>query len=121
MMLPAVCVPNATGKKPAATPAAEPLLEPPGVCAGLCGLAVGPALRVANSVVTVLPTTTPPSARAQATAAASACGWWPSQMGEPYWLGMSCVSSTSLTPMGMPCSRPASDFCAAASADAGSR
>ena len=28
---PAVCVPRATGKIPAATPTAEPLLEPPGV------------------------------------------------------------------------------------------
>src|SRR4051812_35334998 len=106
MMLPAVCVPNASGKKPAATPAADPDDEPPGVCAGFAGLAVGPGLRVANSVVTVLPMTTPPAARVQATAAASAFGCQPRQIGEPYSLGKSAVSSTSLTPIGSPCSGP---------------
>ncbi len=67
---------------------------------------VGPGLRVANSVVTVLPMTTAPAARAQATGAESALGCQLVQIGEPYWLGMSAVSSTSLTPMGMPCSGP---------------
>src|SRR6185437_1814419 len=100
MMLPAVWVPNANGKKPAATPAAEPLLEPPGVRRGSCGWVVGPGVRTANSVVTVLPITTPPAARAQAIAAASARGRYSRQIGEPYSLGMSAVSSTSLTPIG---------------------
>jgi hypothetical protein len=61
---------------------------------------------VANSVVTVLPITTAPAARAQATAAASARGRCPAQIGEPYSLGMSAVSSTSFTPIGSPASAP---------------
>jgi hypothetical protein len=55
MMLPAVCVPNATGNIPSATPAAEPDDDPPGVCPILAGFAVAPGFRVANSVVTVFP------------------------------------------------------------------
>src|SRR5271163_542341 len=106
MMLPAVCVPNATGNIPSATPAAEPEEEPPGVCPGLAGLAVGPGFRVANSVVTVLPITTPPAPRVQATGAESAVGRHLAQIGEPYALGMSPVSRTSFTPTGMPCSLP---------------
>ena len=82
---------------------------------------VGPGLRVANSVVTVLPITTAPAARAQATGAASALGRWLAQIGEPYWLGMSAVSSTSFTPMGMPCSGPGLALAAAARASAGSK
>src|SRR5580698_8194213 len=107
MMLPAVCVPNATGNIPSATPAAEPEEDPPGVYPGLNGFEVGPGFLVANSVVTVLPITTPPVARVHATGAESARGRHPSQMGEPYPLGMSPVSNTSFTPTGMPCSRPA--------------
>ena len=95
-----------SGKNPSATPAADPLLDPPGVCRRLCGLPVGPGLRVANSVVTVLPITTAPAARAQATGAASARGCQPRQIGEPYSLGISAVSSTSFTPIGRPCSGP---------------
>src|SRR5579883_1247033 len=106
MTLPAVWVPKASGKKKSATPAAEPLEEPPGVWARLIGLAVGPGVRVANSVVTVLPTTAAPAARAQATAAASARGRQPRQIGEPYSLGISAVSSTSFTPIGRPCRGP---------------
>ena len=106
MTLPAVWVPKAKGKKKSATPAAEPEEEPPGVWAGLAGLAVGPGLRVANSVVTVLPMTAAPAARAAATAAASARGRQPCQMGEPYSLGISAVSSTSFTPSGRPWSGP---------------
>src|SRR5580698_757421 len=105
-MLPAVCVPYANGKKKSATPAADPLLEPPGVCPSPRGLAVGPGLRVANSVVTVLPIATPPDARAHATAAESARGRQPRQIGDPYSLGISAVSSTSFTPTGRPCNGP---------------
>jgi hypothetical protein len=89
-----------------ATAAAEPEEDPPGVCRGLCGLVVCPGLRVANSVVTVLPMMTAPAARAAATDAASPRGRCPFQVGDPYWVGMSAVSSTSLTPMGMPASGP---------------
>ena len=42
---PIVCVPRATGQRPAATAAAEPLLEPPGVCSGFQGLRVGPGAK----------------------------------------------------------------------------
>ena len=48
-------------------------------------------------------------------------GWWLAQIGEPYWLGMSAVSSTSFTPMGMPCSGPGLALAAAARAWAGSK
>src|ERR1035437_2467257 len=106
MILPAVWVPNASGKKQSATPAAEPEEEPPGVCAGLAGLVVGPGVRVANSVVTVLPTTTAPAARAAATAAQSAFGRQSRQIGEPDWLGLSAVSRTPFTPPGPPGGRP---------------
>ena len=88
--------------------------DPPGVWAGLAGFMVGPGLRVANSVVTVLPMTTAPAARAQATGAELALGCQPAQIGEPYWLGMSAVSSTSFTPIGMPCSGPGLASAAAA-------
>src|ERR1700676_2853437 len=121
MTLRAVWVPYARGNRPAATPAADPEDDPPGVWAGLAGFMVGPGLRVANSVVTVLPMTTAPASRAQATGAEAALGWWLAQMGEPYWLGMSAVSSTSFTPMGMPCSRPGLALAAAARAWAGSK
>ena len=47
-----------------------------------------------------------PAAFAQATGAESARGRQPCQIGEPYSDGMSAVSSTSLMPMGMPCSGP---------------
>ena len=108
-------------KEPSATPAAEPLLEPPGVCPSPRGFAVGPGLRVANSVVTVLPITTPPAARVHATAAASARGRQPRQIGEPYSLGMSAVSSTSFTPTGRPCSGPGGAAAPARRACSGSR
>src|SRR3569833_3033938 len=47
---PCVCVPSASGTRPAATAAAEPDDEPPGVCSGFQGLTVGPGWRQANSV-----------------------------------------------------------------------
>src|SRR5436190_5119790 len=96
MTLPAVCVPNARGKNPSATPAADPDDEPPGVWRGLAGLVVGPGVALANSVVAVLPTTTAPAFRARTTAAASARGRWLDQIGDPYSVGMSAVSKTSL-------------------------
>ena len=115
-MLPAVCVPKASGKKPAATPAAEPEDEPPGVKAGLCGLVVGPGWRVANSVVTVLPITTAPSLRANATQAASERGRQPSQIGELLPVGMPATLSTSFTPSGRPRSLPPAGAASAARA-----
>jgi hypothetical protein len=50
--------------------------------------------------------TTALALRAQATGAESAFGRHPFQMGDPYWLGMSAVSSTSFTATGMPCYGP---------------
>ena len=41
-----------------------------------------------------------------ATLAASTVGQCPAWIGDPYAVGMSCVSKMSLTPIGIPCSRP---------------
>src|SRR5580704_18202449 len=67
-----VCVPSASGTRPAATAAAEPLLEPPGVWPGARGLPVGPGENIANSVVAVLPAISAPAALSLRTASASA-------------------------------------------------
>src|SRR3954470_10202925 len=74
---PPVCVPTASGTRPAATAAAEPADDPPGVRPAAFGLSVRVGFRKANSVVVVLPTTTPPARRIACTMAASLRGWWP--------------------------------------------
>src|ERR1700722_18465240 len=71
---PSVCVPSATGTRPAATAAAEPEDEPPGVCAWFQGLTVGPGCRQANSVDTVLPKIVAPRLRRRSTTQASLAG-----------------------------------------------
>ena len=103
---PAVWVPSASGIMPDATPAAEPDDEPPGVCAVLRGFRVAPGVELASSVVTVLPMMMAPAERSAATQCASSRGRYPSNMVEPYWVGMSAVSMMSLMPTGTPCSGP---------------
>ena len=71
---PSVCVPSASGTRPAATAAAEPDEEPPGVCAEFHGLTVGPGWRQANSVETVLPKIVAPRWRSRSMTQASAKG-----------------------------------------------
>ena len=99
---PRTCVPRPTLKKPAAAPAAEPLDDPPGVRARSQGLRVGPGNDAANSVVTVLPRIMAPAWRRAFTLAESRPERTPANSGEPMPVGMSSVSITSLTPMGIP-------------------
>ena len=105
MIEPVVCVANATGTIPAATAAAEPDDDPPGVRVTSCGLTVGPGGHAANSVVTSFPSGSIPDRRAMATLAASTVGRCPAWIGDPYAVGMSCVSKMSLTPMRNPVQR----------------
>src|SRR6185437_17153486 len=99
---PRVCVPIATGTKPAATAEAEPLEEPPGVCAWFQGLRVFPGERYANSVVTVLPITSPPRASRRRTTQADVVGTWFAKITDPMRVGMPRVLMMSFTPTGMP-------------------
>ena len=55
-----------------------------GVCRKSWGFRVFPHWYTANSVVTVLPNNTAPSSRIFATQAASADGWFPAKISEPY-------------------------------------
>ena len=71
MIEPLVCVPSATGTKPAATAAAEPLDEPPGVRARSWGLRAGPGTKSAYCDVTAFPTTIAPAERSRLTIVAS--------------------------------------------------
>src|SRR5581483_7711576 len=99
---PTVCVPSASGQKPAATAAAEPLLDPPGVCSRLCGLRVGPGSSDANSVVTVLASTSAPASRNLVTQPA----WGPANKVEgncdPAFVGKPSTRNISLTPRSVP-------------------
>ena len=99
---PNTCVPMPTLTAPTATAAAEPLLEPPGVRVRSQGLRVARGCIQANSVVTVLPTIAAPASRNAATLAASRWPRKPANSGEPFSVGMSMVSMTSLIPTGMP-------------------
>lgn len=102
-MLPAVCVPNATGTIPAATAAAEPLDDPPGVREVSWGLRVLPGVKYANSVDTVLPMISAPCCLSSDTRDAST-----SDSDErryppvPHAVGWSLVSMMSLMPTGTP-------------------
>ena len=86
----------------AATAAAEPEDEPPGVRSGSKGLVVGPGWAPPSSAVTVLPRMTAPARRSAHTAALSRFGKLPRKAAQPNSVGMSLVSSRSLTPTGMP-------------------
>src|SRR5580704_7913458 len=97
-----VCVPSASGTRPAATAAAEPLLEPPGVWPGARGLPVGPGENIANSVVAVLPAISAPAALSLRTASASAPASTRGGSAEPAVVGRPSTRMTSLTPTGMP-------------------
>ena len=88
---------------PEPTAAAEPLDEPPGVRVPSCGFCVlCQGCEAANSVVVVLPMMTAPASRNARTAAESRRVTVPSHIGEPWPVGMSAVSITSLTAIGMP-------------------
>src|SRR6185437_15778903 len=71
---PPVCVPKASGTRPAPTAAADPDEDPPGVCAGWCGLRVSAGSIEAKAVVTVLPAIVAPRRFNSATIDASALG-----------------------------------------------
>ncbi len=68
----------------------------------LIGLAVLTAAPQAKACVTVLPMMIAPWLRLIDTHAASMRGLQPANIGEPYSVGMSPVSITSLTPIGRP-------------------
>ena len=77
MIEPPVCVPSASGTRPAPTAAAEPEDDPPGVWAGLRGLRVGVGSRWAKAVVAVLPIGVAPACFSAATTGSSAFGRQP--------------------------------------------
>ena len=112
------CVPKATGIILAATAAADPLDEPPDVWSRLSGLAVRTGPPQANGIVTVFPITTAPACFVIVTQAASTRGRHPAKIGLPYELGISAVSITSLTPIGIPCSAPSGSRLSRAGAQA---
>ena len=103
----AVCwVPSANGTISSTTAAAEPADDTPGDRDRSWGLRVGLGWYIPNSDVVVLPMTIAPALRSMATAAASVTGWRPRSVSLPYSDGISCVSNTSFTPTGRPCSGP---------------
>ena len=100
---PTTWVPRPAGTMPAPTAADEPLDEPPGVRLGSCGFWVlCHGWVAANSVVVVLPMMMAPASRSAWTLAESRCDSWPSNIGEPWPVGMSAVSMMSLIAIGMP-------------------
>src|SRR5689334_20343221 len=102
MTEPVVCVPTASGQKPAATAAADPLLDPPGVWSRLWGLRVGPGWKYANSAVTVLPRISAPAFRSVVIAGASEPSNNSGGKADPPRVSNPSTQKMSLTPVNTP-------------------
>ena len=105
---PPVSVPMPSWANQAAMATPVPPDDPEGVRVGLCGLSIGPSIELratpdANSLMFALPRMIAPAPRSLCTMKASSGGIDPLSRSDPAVVGMSWVSTLSLSTTGIPC------------------
>src|SRR5271157_86769 len=100
-------------QSPCTTRAAGPLDDPPALYFGLCGLRTGPVAEVNEapekhkSSHTALPIISPPASSIRVTTVASTSGTNPSNMAEPFIMGIPARQMLSFNAIFLPASLPA--------------